>query len=589
MKKTLLLGLSSFLLSIPVGAQALTRVRVDTPDARQLASELELRGFDVVEGSVQSASLELVVSAESMTELLAMGYEPEVIQIGRPFSERQAEEIARLDAENGPDAPPAGYSDLAGVLADMQGFAAAFPAICQYVDLTATYGTPATFEGRHLFAVKISDNVNVDEDEPAALIVSNHHAREITTPVIALHAIEQLTSQYGSNPTITQIVNSNEIWIAPVWNPDGYQYVFDVDELWRKNRRIFPTGIGVDQNRNYPFGWSSNCAGSTNVNSDTYKGPSPASEAETQTLMAWSQDVRFAKVIDYHTFGPEALYEYLCSNHPLVSFFLAEAQILSQMSGYGATRPPSAEGEEYQWQLATFSNHAFLIEAGTSFQPSFSAAQAQAAQVFPGITWMLQRPISVTGRVTDAQTGLPVQANVTYKGINFLHGETNPSDPDTGRYHAFLPVGPQILTFAAPGYRTQSIGTFVSATTPWNQDVVLQPNGFCPTATVFTRNRGVNPNAFTATAPVVGQNVTLTVNTSGFQFATIFGMAGPAVRPVDAGWVLIDLASTQLFMFNSVPGPVAQRSLVVAPNTTLCGMYFYTQARLQTRATPRTA
>jgi hypothetical protein len=156
MKQTLLLGLSTVLLSLPLGAQSLVRVKVDTPDARQLAAELELRGFDIVEGSVADASLELVVSQQSMVQLLAMGYEPEVIQVGRPFRERQAEEIARLDAENGPDAPPAGYSDLAGVLADMQGVAAAFPAICQFVDITATYGTPATFVLSNLLSVLIS-------------------------------------------------------------------------------------------------------------------------------------------------------------------------------------------------------------------------------------------------------------------------------------------------------------------------------------------------------------------------------------------------------------------------------------------------
>ena len=33
-----------------------------------------------------------------------------------------------------------------------------------------------------MFALKISDNVNVDEDEPAMLIVGTHHAREINVP-----------------------------------------------------------------------------------------------------------------------------------------------------------------------------------------------------------------------------------------------------------------------------------------------------------------------------------------------------------------------------------------------------------------------
>jgi carboxypeptidase T len=101
----------------------------------------------------------------------------------------------------------------------MQEIAAAYPAIVQMVDLTATYGTPATFEGRHMFALKISDNVAVDEDEPAMLIVANHHAREIVTPVIALDAAERLTVGYEADPRIAAAVDSHEIWIAPTWNP----------------------------------------------------------------------------------------------------------------------------------------------------------------------------------------------------------------------------------------------------------------------------------------------------------------------------------------------------------------------------------
>ncbi len=573
MKQAFLVGLGSLLAAVPLAAQTLRRVRVDTPGARELAAYLEQTGFDVLEGSVRETSLELVVSEPSMSKLLAMGYMPEVLEVGRPFQEIQGD-------------VPSGYMNLAAIYADMQASAASFPAICKFVDLTGTYGTPPTWEGRRLFALKISDNVNADEDEPATLVVSDHHAREITTPVAALYAIDQLTTNYGSDPTITQLVDASEIWIAPVWNPDGYEYVFNVDNLWRKNRHVFPGGVGVDQNRNYPFGWSAPCAGSSSVSSDDYKGPSPGSEAETMTMMAWSQAERFAKVIDYHSFGREVLYEYACLSHPLLSFFAAEALVLSQMSGYGATRAPSAEGEHYEWQLATFGNHAFLIEIDTAFQPSFAQAQTEAARIFPGLTWMLARALSVTGRVTDYQTGLSLQANITYKGFTFQNGETNTSDPDTGRYHAFLPNGQQTLTFSAPGYRTQNIAAFVSSTTPHVADVALLPNGFCPTAAVFTRNRGANPNVYTATAPRVGQLMTLTVNTQGYQFATIFGVASPGLRTVGAFWGLIDLNSTTLFKFGPLSGPVAQTSVLIPPSTSLCGMYAYSQARLDNTSGP---
>ena len=71
---------------------------------------------------------------------------------------------------------------------------------------------------------------------------------------------------------------------------------------------MFTSGVGVDQNRNYPQGWTASCSGSTSVRSETYKGPSAASEAETRTMMTWSETERFAKVIDYHSYGREVLY-----------------------------------------------------------------------------------------------------------------------------------------------------------------------------------------------------------------------------------------------------------------------------------------
>jgi len=262
------------------------------------------------------------------------------------------------------------------------------PEICQLVDLTQTYGTAPTVEGRHLYALKISDNVLLDEDEPAFLMVSNHHAREIVTPVLALHAIDQLVLNYGSDPSITSIVNANEIWIAPVWNPDGYSYVFNTDNMWRKNRRVFPDGIGVDQNRNYPQGWYSPCSGNLDPSSDIYKGPSPASEAETQTMIAWSMDRQFAKVLDYHSSGREVLHGYACWDHPFNDYLEAKAIALSTAAGYeGDHRPPTADGEHYQWQFGKMGALAFLMETHTSFQPTYAEALAEAALVWPGTRW----------------------------------------------------------------------------------------------------------------------------------------------------------------------------------------------------------
>ena len=72
-----------------------------------------------------------------------------------------------------------------------------------------------------------------------------------------LRVITELTQGYASGaPEIKQLVESREIWIIAVVNPNGYQRSAVAQEDWRKNtRRITPTQkrLGVDINRNYGF------------------------------------------------------------------------------------------------------------------------------------------------------------------------------------------------------------------------------------------------------------------------------------------------------------------------------------------------
>jgi hypothetical protein len=449
-------------------------VRIDTANVDATRTTLEAAGYDVVRTDVEHSTIELAVTKSEWLTLRSKGYNVTVIDQTRPLHAavalqpqpatpaQTAGRTVQTSGVSGATLPatvvtaaatPATYLELDGIVARMQDIAAAYPAIAQFVDITTTYNTPPTAQGRHLYALKISDNVETDEDEPAMLIVSAHHAREISTPVITLAAAERLTAGYGSDERITSAVDSHEIWIAPVWNPDGYAYVFTTDNMWRKNRRLFSNGAGVDQNRNYPQGWSTSCAGSTSVGSETYKGPSAASEAETQTMMTWSTRERFAKVIDYHSYGREVLYGYRCLSHPFSSWMQQEAAALSRVSGYGGlTRIPSAEGEHPEWQFARMGAYAFLIETHEEFQPAYDSAVAEASLVWPGILSVLERPISVSGHVTDAESGTPLAAKIELLNVPFSQGETNASGGLYGAYHMFLPPGTYNARFSAPGY-----------------------------------------------------------------------------------------------------------------------------------------
>ena len=160
------------------------RVRIVVSNVDSMKASLETSGYDVLETNSADSSLELVVSAAEIRTLEKSGFTVVRIEKSRPLEQVLQPKLApgssaALAPDQSTSAVPASYRNLDGVLARMQEIAAAHPAIAQFVDLTATYDTPPTSEGRHMFALKISDNVAADEDETAMLIVATHHAREI--------------------------------------------------------------------------------------------------------------------------------------------------------------------------------------------------------------------------------------------------------------------------------------------------------------------------------------------------------------------------------------------------------------------------
>lgn len=108
----------------------------------------------------------------------------------------------------------------------------------------------------------------------------------------------------SDDPQVLRLLSRTQVYLAWDWNPDGWNYVFDVDNNWRKNRRPNPDGsLGVDLNRNYPFGWDLSCGGSEDPGSNTFRGPSAGSEPEMQTMIAWQADRKFSKIVDLHSSG----------------------------------------------------------------------------------------------------------------------------------------------------------------------------------------------------------------------------------------------------------------------------------------------
>ena len=73
-------------------------------------------------------------------------------------------------------------------------------AVSDHGDIVRKFSIGKSYENRDLWAVKISDNVQEDEDEPEVLYASLHHAREHLTVEMALYLLHLYTDNYATDP-----------------------------------------------------------------------------------------------------------------------------------------------------------------------------------------------------------------------------------------------------------------------------------------------------------------------------------------------------------------------------------------------------
>ena len=430
----------------------LARIEIQTADVLGTRAVLEELGYDVAAHDRVAGRVEVIAPASELTNLRAFGA-ARVVELSRPFREIQEELAPGL-------APDDRYKTYGEVVSALNAIEAAHPSIARVVDMTSELGTSPTWEGRHIVAMKISDNVDVDEDEPTVLFDSLHHARELNTIEVALDIVDKLTGFYDQNQRVKDWVDSLEIWVVPVVNPDGLEFVWSDEQFWRKNRRDNGGGIfGVDLNRNYPFQWGECGNNSGDPDSDVYRGPAPLSEPEVQTILALADSIRPVIYNSYHSSGQEVLPPYVCADLAEAPLIDTVREVYRERMDY-EWRVASSSGESFEWFYNQVSSIGFLTEIGTQFQPPFEETEAEVERVRPGWAFLLDAMLAgplVTGNVTDALSGLPVEASLTSDRVDFTEGERRSSDPEEGRYGWFLAPGNHFLSFTAPGYEPLTV------------------------------------------------------------------------------------------------------------------------------------
>lgn len=225
-----------------------------------------------------------------------------------------------------------------------------------YLNICKVESIGPTYEGRWIYGLKISDNVNDDEDEPEILFSGCHHAREWASVEVPLFIADTLLRGYGVNSTITDIVNNREIWIFPVINVDGYVYDYSGGgRSWRKNREPYRSSIGTDPNRNYNGicdsnaidGWGVINSSSTthNPSQATFCGRIQHSAYEINSYATFIKSRNFVAIIDYHSYSELVLAPWGHKWDPT-----PHDQIYNQIGGEIANRISSLSGGSYTYQ-----------------------------------------------------------------------------------------------------------------------------------------------------------------------------------------------------------------------------------------------
>ncbi len=206
------------------------------------------------------------------------------------------------------------------------------------------------------------------------LVEAGLHAREQYNPFLVLKTLEAyclaLTEGDGTYEgfPLRTLLGKTVLHVIPLSNPDGYNVAkygadkvgyADYVQTLTQPARFKGNLNGVDLNRNFPDAYYDAALGDWVDRWTTYapthllKGPSPASEKETQVLMAYMNAYNFQAYLSYHSMG-RVLYYYnthLGEEHAALS--TAYVRQIEAVTGY---RPYKGDAGDYGYSTHYFKN-----------------------------------------------------------------------------------------------------------------------------------------------------------------------------------------------------------------------------------------
>ena len=530
------------------------------------AEELSRSGFDVTFRGDTYA--EMLLREGEWDRLTERGYSVTALTRDLFAGARTRSREGNLDPQ---------YSTYAEMLAVLEELAFNYPSICRIYDIGDAESKEYTWSNYNqqydLWAVRISDNPDFEEPEPTIVYDGRHHAREPVATEMVLAVARHFCENYGTDPAITELVNTTEIWCVPMVNPDGHQWVEDIDPWWRKTLYDHDQDHhvddyeGIDPNRNYDWHWDPGY-----WSDQTYGGPYPFRAPEVAAMRDLHNAHRPAINPSYHSYGEVVLYPfgYGVLGEPAV---IEVASEYASLIGYDPEQSTTAHGSSKDWLYGTVGTVSFTVETATTFIPSGPTMEAIVQQLLPGSLWLTERlwGPSIHGTVTDSITGMPLEATIHIPEIMDIYGGGElwdmVTEAATGYFCRMCTDTPQDLTLevSAEGYFSKSIPVTTSGEEATVLAIELVPESFdrgFVQGTVTNETAGGTPVPG-ATVEVIGAGAFLETRPDG----TYSGYVQPGTfqltvvhesfAPDTSGFVLIEVGeiTTVDFSLTDIAGP----------------------------------
>ncbi|KAG7440202.1 peptidase M14 [Guyanagaster necrorhizus] len=242
-------------------------------------------------------------------------------------------------------------------------------------------------EGREMRGLKISSGSTgvkktgyrkgVDPSQKLGFVVAGaQHAREWVATAAALYIAHALVATASEKYSLSPLLGTYDFYIIPAPNPDGYDFTWESDRFWYKNRQVMGPAekcIGLDMNRNWGYKWKANAmyfknpATPVDPCSHWFPGHRPFEAPEVNNLANYITTLpNLLAFVDLRSYG----------------------QMISSPYSYSCERVP--KDAEDQIEAATGAAHALKLAHGTKFK---IATLCESLYRAPGniVDWMYAR------------------------------------------------------------------------------------------------------------------------------------------------------------------------------------------------------